>query len=139
MLGGTRVLFYRLSKPFIVAQAGGLVERGLGRQSSAVELLEDVGKAGGIVIRQRAEQLALGFAVDAGAFLVGLPPGIGDDGQARSTIAGIGLARDQAVCLETIDELRDVRFHAREPVGELTQRQRAARGLHQPVEGCQLG
>jgi hypothetical protein len=60
-----------------------------------------------------------GCVKDRRAPNVCLAAGIGQHGEARAPIGGVGRAAHEAVRLEAIDELRDIRLHARQTVREL--------------------
>ena len=88
-------------------------------------------------VREGTEQLALGDLEDLQSARMRGAPRVREHGQARSPIGRVGGAADEAVGLEPIDELRDVRLHAREPIRELPEREGAA-GFGEPPKRGEL-
>ena len=48
--------------------------------------------------------MTLGFALNPGTFLPGAAAGVGNDGESRTLVDRVGLARDQAVGFQPIDQ-----------------------------------
>jgi len=102
-----------------------------------IQLAEQTQELGAFVGGEHAEQLAFGVEPEPQPFVVQPAAPVGNHGEARPPIARIRGAADQAVRFEAVHQLRHVRFDARQPIGELTERQRVAR-LDQLMQGRQL-
>src|SRR5215208_1879766 len=71
---------------------------------------------------QAAKEGTFGLLLQLDALHTGASARRGEDGETRPPIVRIRLAFDESIGLEPIDELRDVRLHAGEPLGELAER-----------------
>ena len=74
--------------------------------------------------RQTAERIAFRVLLDPAACFEGLAAGGREHSETRAPIVWIGRATHQAVGFEPIDELRDIRFHARQPRRQFAERKR---------------
>ena len=104
----------------------------------ALELVEDFAEALAFVRRDTGKELGLGIVVDAGALFAHAAPEIGNHRAPTAFVERIGLARDEAIRLEPIDQLRDVRLHAGETIGELPEGQYAT-GVFEALQRGEFG
>ena len=91
-----------------------------------------------LVRGESSQQAPLGLFLHTRALLARSPSSRRERRQLRAAIVRIRLPRDQPVGFQSIDELRDIRLHAREALGQLGQRQRLVR-IGQRLQRQQLG
>src|SRR5258707_1528321 len=88
------------------------------------ELLQERPELMGFVPAQFLQQIALRRPLQARPLLTRLPPGRREHRQPRAPIPGDWFPLHQAVRLEPTYQLRDVRFNARDQLGQLAPRHR---------------
>lgn len=86
---------------------------------------------------QSAKELPFRLALHARSLVTRLSSCWCHDRETRSAVAWIVRASHEAVGLEAIDQLRDVRLHAPETIGQLTEGQRLT-GVRQRAERGEL-
>src|SRR3954452_601731 len=107
------------------------------RADSARDLVEQLVQHRRLLLAESTKNLAFRAVLNLNPASVRALSALGNHGQPRPAVVRVRGTDDEAVGLETIDELRHGGLHAGEPFGELPKRQRIA-GLRQLMECREL-
>src|ERR1035437_8179380 len=94
-------------------------KKSAGAISDAPDFAQEGCQLARLVLGQSSEQLPLGSFLKPEPCLARFAAGGCRHGEPRSPVARIRCARHEAIGLQAIDELRDVRLHARQAIDEL--------------------